>query len=197
MIVKENDARRESAEANTEMEKQKLNNIEREVEQLQAKRDCAVREARKIEDDRNRLSAHVKFLEKVVIESDEEFMVVPDILKRFSALRRIKKELFVQYKEESEVLERKRVEIQQYQQRKQNEILIKNSSFSEMQRKLEEVRGELKAVQDEYKQERERVKCINCEVTEKIITKLKKKYIYIFISQSTTTTNQSAILLLI
>ncbi len=165
MLVKENDARKESADANIEMEKRKLNNIERELEQLQARRDCAVRETRKIEDDRNRLSSYVKFLERVVTESEQEFMEVPDILKRFSALRIVKKDLLVQYKEEDEVLERNRVEIQQYQKRKQNEILVQNSLFSEKQRKLEEVRGELQVVQDKYEQERERVKSINCEVT--------------------------------
>ncbi len=163
-LIKDNNSRKESAEATTEMEQRKLHKIERELEQLQARRNYAVREAGKIEDERNRLSAYGKFLERVVAESEQEFLQVPDILNRFSTLRRVKRDLLVQYKEEGEVLKRKKVQIQQYQQRKQNEILIQNSLLGEKQRKLEEVQRGLKVIQDEYDQERERVKSINCEV---------------------------------
>ncbi len=164
-LMKENDARKESAEATTEMEQQKLHKIKRDLEQLHARRDYVVVQAKKIKDERNRLSVYGKFLERVVTESQQEFLEVPDILNRFSTLRRVKRDLLVQYKEQDEVLERKRLQIQQYRQRKKNEILIQNSLLSERQGKLEEVRGGLKVIQDEYEQERGRVKSINCEVT--------------------------------
>ncbi len=164
MLIKENNSRKESAEATAEVEQRRLHKIERELEELQARRNYAVREAGKIEDETSRLSAYGEFLERVVAESEQEFHQVPDILNRFSTLRRVKMDLLVQYKEEGEVLERNKVQIQQYQQKEQNKILNQDSLLSEKQRKLEEVRRELKVIQDEYDQERERDKSINCEV---------------------------------
>jgi chromosome segregation ATPase len=162
-FIQENDAKSARAESKVKQERRALEQKEAEYRLLEKQLEDASLEEEGLRKLHFKMQCHEEFLKLVIQQSDQAFQEIPDILNRYRTLLGANRDLSRQSQEGEETMERSHVEMQQYHQGKQNELLVHNSILNERQRYLEAVRASLKNAMDESEQEADRVKGIRRE----------------------------------
>ncbi|CAN0582770.1 unnamed protein product, partial [Ectocarpus sp. 12 AP-2014] len=111
----------------------------------------------KLEGRRLRLKRYEDYLKGSSSAADPERDEISDLLNRFKTLRDANFDLMKLCEEHDTSYEKGRLEMQQYRQDKQNEVLVTNSSLNEKQMELEQIRGAVKREEHKSEQEGERV----------------------------------------
>ncbi|CAM9871749.1 unnamed protein product [Ectocarpus sp. 4 AP-2014] len=177
-FIQENDAKRIRAEAKAKQERRILDQQAAELRKLEKELSSAMAEASlscdsesekcrhsmyrqpcetKLEGRRLRLKRYEDYLKGSSSAADPERDEISDLLNRFKTLRDANFDLMKLCEEHDTSYEKGRLEMQQYRQDKQNEVLVTNSSLNEKQMELEQIRGAVKREEHKSEQEGERV----------------------------------------
>ncbi|CAM9522761.1 unnamed protein product [Scytosiphon promiscuus] len=161
-FIQENDAKRIRAEAKAKQERRILDQQAAELRKLEKELSLAMAEEAKLQGRRQRLKRYEDYLKGSSSAADPERDEISDLLNRqvvvrFKTLRDANFDLMKLCEEHDSSYERGRLDMQQYRQDKQNEILVTNSSLNEKQMDLEQIRGGVKREEHKSEQEGERV----------------------------------------
>ncbi|CAM9111371.1 unnamed protein product [Hapterophycus canaliculatus] len=156
-FIQENDAKRIRAEAKAKQERRILDQQAAELRKLEKELAMAMAEEAKLEGRRQRLKRYEDYLKGSSSAADPERDEISDLLNRFKTLRDANFDLMKLCEEHDTSYERGRLDMQQYRQDKQNEVLVTNSSLNEKQMELEQIRGAVKREEHKSEQEGERV----------------------------------------
>ncbi|CBJ31072.1 conserved unknown protein [Ectocarpus siliculosus] len=156
-FIQENDAKRIRAEAKAKQERRILDQQAAELRKLEKELSSAMAEEAKLEGRRLRLKRYEDYLKGSSSAADPERDEISDLLNRFKTLRDANFDLMKLCEEHDTSYEKGRLEMQQYRQDKQNEVLVTNSSLNEKQMELEQIRGAVKREEHKSEQEGERV----------------------------------------
>ncbi|CAN0187108.1 unnamed protein product [Pylaiella littoralis] len=156
-FIQENDAKRIRAEAKAKQERRILDQQAAELRKLENELSMAMAEEAKLEGRRQRLKRYEDYLKGSSSAADPERDDINDLLNRFKRLRDANSDLQKLCEEHDTSYERRRLEMQQYRQDKQNEVLVTNSLLNEKQMDLEHIRGAVKREEHKSEQEGERV----------------------------------------
>eukprot|EP00752_Nemacystus_decipiens_P012126 g10751.t1 len=156
-FIQENDAKRIRAEAKAKQERRILDQQAAELRKLEKELSLAMAEEAKLEGRRQRLKRYEDYLKGSSSAADPERDEINDLLNRFKTLRDANMDLMKLCEEHDTSYEKGRLDMQQYRQDKQNEVLVTNSLLNEKQMELEQIRGSVKREEHKSEQEGERV----------------------------------------
>ncbi|CAM9341832.1 unnamed protein product [Ascophyllum nodosum] len=152
-FIQENDAKRERAEAKARQEHRMLEYKAAELRKLEKELVQVMEEEAKLKEGSERLKRYEDYL-KGCSFSDE----INDLLTRFRTLRDANVDLTKLCEQRDTSYEKRRSDIQQYRQDKQNEVLVTSSLLNEKQIELEQMRGMVKREEHKAEEEGDRVK---------------------------------------
>lgn len=175
-FIQENDAKRARAESKSKQEKRLLEQKELDLRRLTQELEAAMAEEGKLRDQRQRLKRYQVYLTDTITASEQEFEEISDLLSRFTTLRDANGDLKALCSNSEAEMERRKFEMQQFRQDRQNALLVQNSSLNEYQEQLEAVRSAVKRTTDECENEADRVKGISREAGQ-VVTSVKNLYL--------------------
>jgi len=148
-FLKENDAKLsravKKAEDERELQKVKQKEIERLKEETKMQTKMKENHARKVQ----AYQKYNKFLEKTV-EGSDEFQEIREIIDRYETLTVNYKDLRDIQNESEEMVNSKRRELTNYQDKKNYEVLNMNNELSELQTKLDEAQNRTHKAENEW-----------------------------------------------
>lgn len=155
-FVRENNIKKERAEAKFQQEAQIRRQEEKEEERLKESHASLIKENEQILEEIDRLSRYRLFFEKVVETYPDHFETIHDVLKRHKTLQRAQHDLETSIHTSETYAEERSQMLRMMQLNFQNTSLMANSRVYDMQKDLERLRALSLKARDEYDHQEQR-----------------------------------------